>query len=86
MHKTNADYQYISVEFDTMINASLLKEIKGIEDAVCLKNYYWSIRANNEKDVRPEIFKFAVKNNITVLSMNIEEQSLEQTFHELTKK
>jgi len=86
MHQTNSDFQYISVEFDTQINVNYLKEISGIEDVVCIKNNYWSIRANNVKDVRPEIFKFAVKNNITVLSMNIEEQSLEQTFHELTKK
>ena len=55
-------------------------------EATNTKGNYWSIKAGMENDIRPEIFKFAVKQNITVLSMNIEEQTLEETFHQLTKK
>jgi ABC-2 type transport system ATP-binding protein len=85
MHLTDVNYQGVSVEFDTNVNASQLKGIAGIIDVVNVKGNLWSIKAQPGKDIRPEIFKFAVKQNITVLSMNIEEQTLEETFHQLTK-
>jgi ABC-2 type transport system ATP-binding protein len=86
MHQSNINYQGVSVEFESKVNASQLKEITGVVEAVCVKGNLWSIKAGQGKDIRPEIFKFAVKHNNAVLSMNIEEQTLEETFHQLTKK
>jgi ABC-2 type transport system ATP-binding protein len=85
MHHTDKDYQSVSVEFESKVNANLLKQIEGVVEVVCVKGNLWSIKAEQGKDIRPEIFKFAVKHNITVLSMNLEEQTLEETFHQLTK-
>lgn len=85
MHHTDKDYQSVSVEFESKVSANLLKGIAGVVDVVCVKGNLWSIKAEQGKDIRPEIFKFAVKQNITVLSMNLEEQTLEETFHQLTK-
>jgi ABC-2 type transport system ATP-binding protein len=85
MHQINTKLKMVSVEFDSMVHAGMLKEIPGVLNAVCIKGNLWNIKADSEKDIRPEIFKFAVKQNITVLSMNIEEQSLEESFHQLTK-
>jgi len=85
MHQLNTNTQMISVEFDSSVNKNALNNIPGVLNAVCVKGNSWSIKAASEKDIRPEIFKFAVKQNITVLSMNIEEQSLEESFHQLTK-
>ncbi len=85
MHQSNINYQGVSVEFESNVSANLLKEITGVVEAVCVKGNLWSIKAELGKDIRPEIFKFAVRNNITVLSMNLEEQTLEETFHQLTK-
>lgn len=85
MHQINANIQVISVEFDSKISKNLLLEINGVLRVDCVNGNVWSIQAKPDNDIRPEIFKFAVKQNITVLSMNIEEQSLEETFHKLTK-
>jgi ABC-2 type transport system ATP-binding protein len=85
MHQFDLNYQSVSVEFESKLNKNLLKEIPGIVDAINVSGNLWSIKAEQGKDIRPEIFKFAVKHNITVLSMNIEEQTLEETFHQLTK-
>ncbi len=85
MHKFTANVQMISVEFDTKVEKSELLNIPGVLDAIAVKDFLWSIRTEPDKDARPEIFKFAVKHNITVLSMNMEEQSLEETFHQLTQ-
>ena len=44
----------------------------------------WQLTANGEIDIRPEIFQFAVKNNLTVLTLGKEEQKLEDIFKVLT--
>ena len=85
MHQFDTNCIIVYVEFDTKVNKGMLKEIPGVLDATCIKENSWNIKTKPDRDVRPEIFKFAVKQNITVLSMNIEEQSLEETFHQLTK-
>ena len=85
MHQINTNTQMISIEFDSSIDKKILNEIPEILNAVCIKENLWSIKALTNKDIRPELFKLAVRHNITVLSMNIEEQSLEETFHQLTK-
>ncbi|HNW97503.1 MAG TPA: gliding motility-associated ABC transporter ATP-binding subunit GldA [Bacteroidales bacterium] len=85
MHKINEDYVSISIELGSPVNKSLLKEIPGIIEVININSNIWNVKANKEPDIRPEIFKFAVKHNITVLSMKEEEQSLEETFQKLTK-
>lgn len=85
MHKLNEDFVIVSVEFDAAVNKTMLKEINGVIDAELVKGNLWNVKAMQEKDVRPEIFKFAVKNKLTVLAMKEEGQSLEESFHKLTK-
>ena len=49
-----------------------------------LKNNIWLIEAESDEDIRPAIFNFAVKNNLTVLSLNKQESNLEEVFRHLT--
>jgi ABC-2 type transport system ATP-binding protein len=86
MHNMNSEVQIISVEFDGEISKTLIRSIPGIIEVIQISGKSWIIKANTEKDIRHDIFKLAVNNNLTVLSMKNEEQSLEQTFHQLTKK
>jgi ABC-2 type transport system ATP-binding protein len=44
----------------------------------------WLIEAESEEDVRPSLFNYAVKNNLTVLSLNKQESNLEDVFRQLT--
>jgi ABC-2 type transport system ATP-binding protein len=44
----------------------------------------WLIEAEGDEDIRPSIFNFAVKNNLTVLSLNKQENNLEEVFRQLT--
>jgi ABC-2 type transport system ATP-binding protein len=37
------------------------------------------------QDIRPVIFHFAVKNNLTLLTLQEKQQNLESVFHELTQ-
>lgn len=81
----NTTKQLITVEFDKELSLQTIKSITGVEDAV-LVDKTWKIVASIESDVRKELFNYAVKNNIGVLTLNKEEQKLEDVFKALTKK
>jgi ABC-2 type transport system ATP-binding protein len=81
----NTTKQLITVEFDKEVSLQVIKSITGVEDAV-LVDKTWKIVASIESDVRKELFNYAVKNNIGVLTLNKEEQKLEDVFKALTKK
>ena len=49
-----------------------------------MKENLWLIEAEGEEDIRPLIFTFAVKNNLTVLSLQKQESNLEEVFRHLT--
>ncbi len=46
---------------------------------------FWHLASEGGKDIRADVFKFAVDNQLTVLSMQLEEQKLEEVFQELTR-
>ena len=75
----------IRVEFDREVPQRSLTEIKGVLRAESRKPAVWDISAAPDTDIRPEIFRFAVANGLTVLSMHQQELKLEEVFQELTK-
>jgi ABC-2 type transport system ATP-binding protein len=76
----------ILVEFDKDINKNRVKSIPLVEDAEKIEGNHWQIVTKPDVDARPEIFKFAVENKLSVLGMQREERKLEDVFKELTKK
>jgi len=76
--------QVIQVEFDKETRESSLSEIKNVKNVKNVRNNLWLIEAESEEDIRPSLFNFAVKNNITVLSLNKQESNLEDVFRQLT--
>ena len=76
----------ITVEFDKETNRNSLKNINGVHEVKHINGNSWQLIASSGKeDIRPEIFRFAVENHLTVLTMQKEEQRLEDVFKELTK-
>lgn len=76
----------ITVEFNRNVDNDYLKKIPGVLKVIPKKGYVWEVESDEDVDVRSEIFKFAVKNNIEVLSMHKETVSMEDVFHQLTKE
>jgi ABC-2 type transport system ATP-binding protein len=77
--------QIIAVEFDMPVAAHLLKAISGVLNVENTTGNHWTISASDLKDIRPEIFQFAVQQNLTVLTINKTIQTLEEVFQQLTK-
>jgi ABC-2 type transport system ATP-binding protein len=78
-------HQTIHVEFSRPVEKKKLELIEGVNKVKNLKNNQWLIQSDPEKDIRSDIFNFAVQHNLTVLSMQKQEKSLEQVFQQLTK-
>ena len=76
--------QVIHVEFDKDPDEDALKSIGNILNIRQIKKGLWYIEAEGE-DIRPVLFDFAIKNNLTVLSLKKEESNLEEVFRHLTR-
>ena len=76
--------QVIQVEFDKDTSDSSLKDIMNVSNVKRIKNNLWLIETEGDKDIRSEIFNYAVKNNLIVLSLIKQESNLEEVFRHLT--
>jgi ABC-2 type transport system ATP-binding protein len=72
------------VEFDQVIQKQDLLKIEGVIVAQALADKSWVLQTNTLVDVRKNIFDFAVKNNLVLLSIQKEEEKLEDIFRKLT--
>jgi ABC-2 type transport system ATP-binding protein len=76
--------QIIEVEFDKDLKASELNSISSFSSVKQIRDKTWLIEAAGEDDIRPAVFNFAVANNLTVLSLQKQENNLEEVFRQLT--
>ena len=76
--------QVIQVEFDKDTTDSSLTEIPNVSSVKKIRDNIWVIEAEGDEDIRPSLFNFAVRNNLTVLSMQKQESNLEEVFRHLT--
>lgn len=77
--------QTVYVEFEGNENKSLLKKIQGAKKIQQMENG-WFIESDENVDLRKLIAKFAQENNLLILSLRKEEESLEDIFKRVTKK
>tara|TARA_Y100000991_G_scaffold102425_1_gene77170 strand:- start:25 stop:924 length:900 start_codon:yes stop_codon:yes gene_type:complete len=85
LQKSKGNRKLITVEFDEKAEKKELMKIENVLEARELKGNKYQIFSDSKFDLRPDLFEFAVKNKLTILQMNIEEQKLESIFQELTK-
>jgi len=76
----------ILVEFSEEPDENKLKQVDGVEKVAKPSRNTWLIQSASGRDIRNDLFNFAVKNKIAVLSMQKKEKNLEQVFQELTKE
>jgi ABC-2 type transport system ATP-binding protein len=74
----------VVVEFDKNISIEKILEVPGILHARQHDNLHWKILAEKDLDIRSNLFQFAVQNNLIILSMQKDVQSLEIIFQQLT--
>ena len=79
-----AQNQQIIAAFDQPVQAEQLLAIKGVTSAR-FEGEVWELESNQHSDIRPAIFRFAVDNGLTLLTLIQKQQNLEGIFHQLTR-
>ncbi len=77
--------QQVIAEFNEKVDAGQLLSLKQVKSAVP-EGKYWLIDSNAETDLRPVLFRFAVENRLTLLTLQEKQQNLESIFHQLTRE
>ncbi|MGV6860724.1 MAG: gliding motility-associated ABC transporter ATP-binding subunit GldA [Putridiphycobacter sp.] len=84
LQQSQNNLQTIFVEFDRAFSKAELKKIPGVQSLKQIDDQKWIFSAGS--DIRTNIAKFAQQNNLLILTIRIEEQSIEEAFKALTKK
>jgi ABC-2 type transport system ATP-binding protein len=85
LHHISASGNVIKVEFSSAVDAALLAKIAGVKGVTQLSSASFHLTANSSQDIRPDVFRFAVDQKLTILAIQKEELRLEEVFQELTK-
>ena len=86
IHENTGSKEFtILVEFSGEIEESVLQKLPYIDTMRKIKDKNWLLGNSQGLDIRENIFKFAVDNGKSILSMQKQERSLEEVFQELTK-
>lgn len=76
--------QTVVAEFNKQVKPKQLLEVEGIKNVIP-EGRNWEIESDGKGDIRPAIFRFAVENNLTIITLAEKQQNLESIFHQLTR-
>jgi ABC-2 type transport system ATP-binding protein len=76
-------YQQVFAEFDQTVPLDEIKKIEGIA-GIIPEGRGWLFSSSDERDIRPEIFRFAVKSGYELLTLTERQQNFENIFQQLT--
>ncbi len=78
--------QVVIVEFDKSTSNQQLLQLDGVGEVQNVSSSVYRLFSTSDADLRATLFNYAVTNNLTILSQQMDEQSLEQVFQKLTKR
>lgn len=73
------------VEFETIVRKEFLSKISSLKQARSVNDTQWILEPKGDLDMRQELMRLAVDNNIIIKSMQQEDVSMEECFQKLTK-
>lgn len=85
LSKKQLSGQTLEVELETHIPGKRWRELESIINVIELPENRYLLAAKEDTDIRSAVFKFAVENGFTVLSMSLREKNLEAVFREITQ-
>jgi ABC-2 type transport system ATP-binding protein len=74
----------VVVEFEGGVTEEQLRALAGVDHVKQLEGYKFSIRPRDGVDLRPELFRFAADQSLSLIGLKQGENSLENVFRELT--
>lgn len=84
LQERSSQGRIISVEFERPVDTALLRNIEGIQELEQPAENRYILYANEDRQVRSRIFRLAADNDLPLIGLRQEENSLESIFQELT--
>ncbi|HRE66303.1 MAG TPA: gliding motility-associated ABC transporter ATP-binding subunit GldA [Cyclobacteriaceae bacterium] len=81
--KSQAQVQII-VEFDAPVDEQKLATLPGVQHLVMVTPNVYKLTTVQGADLRPEVFRFATEQNLSLVGLRQEQLSLEEIFRSLT--
>ncbi len=76
--------QSVLVEFAEIPDLKSLQEKKWVKNLCATGEKMFLVDSASDEDIRPELFRFAMENQLTLLTLQEQKQSLENVFRQLT--
>ena len=76
--------QTIHIELDSKTNAEIWQTLSFIDHVKSIDDNQFLLETRENRDIRGDIFNFAVSQGLTILSLSLKKKSLEEVFREFT--
>lgn len=77
--------QTIHVELDSPVDPEIWKKLQVIQNIRPLEGNQFLLETSESGDIRGDIFKFAVSQELTILALSQKQLSLEEVFRDITR-
>ena len=84
LQKGDKDTHFVIVQFKEAIDKTIFEKINGVTKVEQLQTSNFKLQTNNPEAVRKQILEIALQQNINIVSLQSENQSLENIFKTLT--
>ena len=84
LQKGTKQKHVVVVKFKEAIDKSLLEKLNGVSSVEETQTSNFKLQTNNSESVRKQLLELAVQNNLNIISLQSEIESLEDIFRSLT--
>jgi len=85
LQNTNKSSHVVLVQFKENVDSALLNQLREVINVNQLEIGNWKLETGNPESVRRQLLELALQNNLNIVSLQSENQSLEDVFRNLTK-
>jgi ABC-2 type transport system ATP-binding protein len=82
--KGEGQIQTIHIELDSKTKAETWKTLPFIDHVKSIGDNQFLLETRENRDIRADVFNFAVSQGLTILSLSLKKKSLEEVFREFT--
>ena len=85
LKQTNTASNVIIVEFENEVKQNQLLSIPQVAKAQRVKDNHWILEPEGDVDIRANLMKWSLDNNLIIKTLQKEDLSIEEAFQKLTK-
>jgi ABC-2 type transport system ATP-binding protein len=84
LQANNRNRHTVVVQFKEAVKTELLKDLQPVEDIESLQSGQFRIHTENPEAIRKQVLEMAIRHHLNIVSLQSENQSLEEVFRTLT--